>query len=250
MLEDKMLRWGYAALAALVVSAGAAQAAQQTLAGTQFDVIYDDTKLGLFGTPTLAGNVLFFTPNAFSAESTNGAELVTSNSTLSGLVLVAKPGFNFSSVALGEIGDYRLIGAGSAVDVSGRLIAFDVDNSLQTLTSAALTVTSGPLTLADGQLHDWQASASVTNASTSKPPLPTLPPLTGWLDDASRVGLTIENLLYAYTEPGVTPSLAFIEKKFSGVQLTVSVVPEPGTWAAMMAGLLLVGARVGSRGRK
>lgn len=230
-------------LLAVTVWAGTVQAAQQTLVGSQFDVIYDDQTLGLFGTPTFAGNVLYFTPNAASASSVNGQQFVTTNTTVSGLQLVAKGGYQFGAISLAELGDYKLQGAGSSVDVSGRLIAFDVANSLQTMTPVPLAVGS-PLTLADGQLHDWVATASVGPLSTSTPLLPFLPPLTGWLDDSERVGLTIENLLEAYTAPGVAPSLAFVEKKFQGVQVTVSMVPEPATWAAMIAGLALLGLRL------
>ena len=37
-------------------------AAIQTITGTNFDLIYDDTKLGLFGAPSVAGNNIFFHP--------------------------------------------------------------------------------------------------------------------------------------------------------------------------------------------
>ncbi len=233
----------------LFAAVGSVHAANQTLVGTNFDVIYNDATLGLFGAPTLVGDTLFFTPNAFSASSVNGGLLDTSNSTISGIVLVAKNGFQFGAIALGEAGDYRLSGASSFVKVEGRLIAFDTGNSLQTYTPTPIVVSAGtPLTLADGALHDWVASSVVNASSSSLPPLPGLLPLTGWLDDAARVGVSIENLLSAYTAPGVNPSEAFIEKKFAGIQLTVSPVPEPGTWALMLSGLL-VGAAVLRRAR-
>ena len=50
-----------------------AQAATVKLDGVAFDIYYDDTALDLFGTPTLSGDVLYFTPTSFKAESLNGA---------------------------------------------------------------------------------------------------------------------------------------------------------------------------------
>jgi hypothetical protein len=238
--EEAMSRLLTLASLSLACAAGAAHADLHTIVGTSFDVVYDDTKLGLFGTPVLAGNVLFFTPNSFSAQSLNGALLSTRNSTISGIELLAKNGNRFDAISLGEAGDYRLSGAGSEVKMDGRLIAFDVNNALQTYTPKPITVSaSTPLSLADGLLHDWVASSVVDSSSTSLPTLPFLPPVAGWLDDTARVGITIENLLSAYTAAGIAPSEAFIEKKFTGVGLTISAVPEPATWALLVPGLLL-----------
>ena len=39
--------------------ASPAHSAIQTITGSNFDLVYDDTKLGLFGAPSVAGNNIF-----------------------------------------------------------------------------------------------------------------------------------------------------------------------------------------------
>ena len=226
--------------------ASPAHSAIQTITGSNFDLVYDDTKLGLFGAPSVAGNNIFFTPNNFKAESLNGAGIVTSNSTINGMQLVAKNGFRFGSIDLTEFGDDLTRGPESFVSVSGQLRAFDGANFAATNTAASLIVSANtPLTIIDGLNHDWQASASITNTTASKFGL------TGWLSNANIVNITVENLLTAYTEAGSGPEQAFIEKKAIGVGLIVtSAVPEPGVWSSLSAGLFLLGLMATRRKNK
>ena len=212
-------------------------AAIQTITGSNFDLVYDDTKLGLFGAPSVAGNNIFFTPNNFKAESLNGAGIVTNNSTINGMQLVAKNGFRFGSIDLAEFGDYLMRDAESFVSVSGQLRAFDGANFAATNTSSSLIVSpSTPLNIIDGTNHDWSATASITNATAAKSGL------VGWLNSANIVNITVENLLTAYTEAGPGPEQAFIEKKAVGVGLVItSAVPEPGIWSSLSAGLFVLG---------
>jgi hypothetical protein len=230
-------------LALSLIAVSPAHAAIQTITGTNFDLVYDDTKLGLFGAPSLAGNNIFFTPNNFKAESLNGAGIATTNSTINGMQLVAKNGFQFGSIDLTEFGDYLMRDAESFVSVNGQLRAFDGANFAATNTSASLIVSSTtPLNIIDGFNHDWLAAASITNATASKSGL------TGWLSNASVVNITVENLLTAYTEAGLGPEQAFIEKKAIGVGLVVtSAVPEPGVWSSLSAGLFLLGMMASRR---
>jgi hypothetical protein len=229
-----------------LIAASPAHAAIQTITGTNFDLVYDDTKLGLFGTPSLAGNNIFFTPNNFKAESLNGAGIVSNNSTISGMQLVAKNSFQFGSIDLTEFGDYLMRGSESFVSVNGQLRAFDGANFSATNTSASLIVSSStPLNTIDGFNHDWLTTASITNATASNSGL------TGWLSNASVVNITVENLLTAYTEAGPGPEQAFIEKKAIGVGLVVtSAVPEPGVWSSLSAGLFLLGMMASRRNKK
>ncbi len=235
-----------AALATLALGAGSAQATLITLTGTDFDLTYDDTKLGLFGAPTLTGDTISFTFNNFLAQSLNGTGFATTNSTISGMVIDAKNGFVFGSLLLAEFGDYTLIGALSSVNVAGQLRAFDVgsmpDKSLFTQTASNLVVNPAtPLGIIDGANHDWQASALIDNTTPVTPPLFGTAQ-NGWLVAADKVGLTIENRLSAFTAPGQPfAQLAFIEKKFAGVAITVMPVPEPSALAALLGGFGLVG---------
>ncbi len=223
-----------------------AQATIITVVGTSFDLRYDDTKLGLFGAPTLVGDQMFFTLSNFVAQSNNGAGVVSTFSTVSGLELVAKNGTRFTGLMLSEFGDYNLSGTNSTVQVLGQLRAFNTANALSTQTSSNLVVSAAtPLNLADGANHDWLASAAI-DATT--PVLP-VPGFTNVIASSPEVmGLLIENRLSAYTDPAQSGLLqAFIEKKVAGVAVTVSVVPEPETWLTFLLGLGLVGARLHRR---
>jgi hypothetical protein len=228
-----------AALASLLVAP--AQALIITLPGTNFDLTYDDTKLGLFGAPVLVGDTIQFTISDFNAQSLGGAGAVPRNSTISGLVLTAKGDFQFGAFDLAEFGDYTLSGAGSSVRVQGQLRAFDLANSLNTQTTNSLVVSPlTPLTLVDGINHDWTASARI-DASTAAVPGPG-GAINVIVSNPDAVGLTIENRLLAYTEPtGSGFREAFIEKKFSGVSLTVSPVPAPPALWMFGAGMVALG---------
>src|SRR5579862_7654168 len=132
-LMDK-LHFG-AMLAAVAFSSSAslpARASTITLTGAHFDVTYDPSTLNLFGSLNLVGDNLFFTPSNFKATSTNGAGVVTTDSTASGIVLSAHPGYQFGALTLAELGDYQLEGPSSTVSVSGQLRAFDFNNSFAT----------------------------------------------------------------------------------------------------------------------
>jgi hypothetical protein len=62
--------------------------------------------------------------------------------------------------------------------------------------------------------------------------------LSAW-NSARAINVTVENLLLASTS--LPNSLAFVEKKFVGLALITTPVPEADTYAMMLAGLGLVG---------
>ena len=238
--------------AACLVPAAPALAALVTVTGTHFDLTYDDTKLGLFGAPTLVGDSLFFTFSGFAASSLDGAGTAVTNSTVSGLVLTAKDGYQFGALSLAEFGDYILTGSGSVVQVQGQLRAFNVANSIFTQTTSALQVSGAtPLTLADGQSHDWVAGATI-DAGTAPVPTPFGPSTNVILSQPGAMGVTIENILTAYTDAqGSGPRTAFVEKKFAGVQLDVKpLTPVPLPAAAWLLAIGLVSGAAGLRRRR
>jgi hypothetical protein len=204
-----------------------AQAATVKLDGVAFDIYYDDTALDLFGTPTLSGDVLYFTPTSFKAESLNGAGVASTASTIN-LRVELNDGYDFTSIGLVERGDYRLRGASSEVDVLGQLRVFDADAPLTDATDRLQT--TGALSLNDGLNYNWEAGADIG--------------LTGpmW-SDTRMINVTIENLLDAYTDPlDVGRKQAFVEKKFVGLVIgAVAAVPEPESYALMLAGLGMIG---------
>lgn len=203
---------------------GAAFAASVTLAGTTVNFTFDDALLGLFGPANVSGNTLYFTPVAFEAQSLNGAGFALANDTMN-IQVAAHDGWSFAGMGLLERGDYLLFGTGSMVDVAGQIRAFDLANPFTELTASIGA--AAPLDLPGIPTHNWQADAALD--------------LSAW-NDARTLNVTVQNLLLAST--GVSPSLAFIEKKFVGLtpaMLAVTPVPEADTYAMMLAGLGLVG---------
>lgn len=208
---------------------GAAYAASVTLTGNNVDFTFDDTLMGLFGQPQIAGDTLFFTPTNFEAQSLNGAGLDLTRDTVN-IKVTAHSGWNFDSVNLLERGDYLLIGSGSTADVTGQIRVFDTAMPLAELTDNITT--TGPLNMTGVPTKNWNADASVD--------------VSAW-NSATTLNVTIENLLLASTSSPA--SLAFVEKKFSGLTLVTTPVPEADTYTMMLAGLGLIGFMVSRRKR-
>lgn len=227
-----------------------------TLSGTHVDFSYDDSLLGLFGTPTVGGDTLFFSPTQFNALSVNGAGLTTTNASTY-VDIHPHAGFTFNGVTLTATGNYKLRGAQSLVDVSGDILAVDKSNPAAFPASAFLS-TADSLSQRDGRLRAWTASAELPLAGT----------------DVQR--LTVGNLLDAYTAttecgPQIVeaqnlahgrngkhskrhrrsttnaaavcePQQAFIEKKYLGIALDTArapaAVPLPPSAALFIPGLV------------
>lgn len=216
------------ASAALVLAAWvpvAAPAASATLTGSSFDVIYDTDGVGLFGTPVLTGSTISFTPAGFLAQSLDGAGPVTLDKTVS-LQLVMHGGRSVRSVSLLEQGTYRLAGRQSDVYVRGELRAFGLANPAAQVVDTVTPNIFFPVT--GGSLQDWQATASVNLDGAG-------------LDQAGGLGIALQNVLDATSRATDTSAfrLAVIEKSSvaHGITLNVSMVPEPGAWAMLLAGL-------------
>ncbi|MCA1925197.1 MAG: PEP-CTERM sorting domain-containing protein [Thiobacillus sp.] len=207
---------------------GGASAAPVTLAGMNVDFSFDDALLGLFGTPGVAGNTLFFTPTSFDALSAGGAGsgFDLTKQTIN-VRVTARDGFNFDSVKLAERGDYLLLGTGATVDVGGQLRVFDLAMPAHDRTAAILP--AAPLTMTGFPTQNWSANAMVNVAD--------------WTG-AKSLNVTLENILVASSVPG---SLGFVEKKFAGLDIAVTPVPEPEVTAMLLAGLGLVGFMVSRR---
>ena len=168
---------------------------------TRFGLIEESStslNFPLYGEPTIAGDMLVFSPATFESSSENGDADIT-DGRLS-LMVWAKPGFKITGVWVEEFGDYTLVGdslagVGSVAFVSGdgggapavEGVSFSDDESLDIAT---------PFTLSYGV--DVEAS--------------------------EKISIVLDNTLV--TTAGEV-SAGFIKKK--GFKLTIHTIPEPGT---------------------
>jgi hypothetical protein len=217
-----------------------AQSATVILSGTNFDVGYDDTLLGYYGTPVLSGNVVYFTPVNFKAESLNGGGLSVTGSFLS-LAITPKNGFAVGNLSVAERGDYILRNANSSVTVNGYTRAYSsvspaFDNSAPIVSTSDLQIVNSNANSA--LTHDWTASSSIDLVSLHLPA-------------NFPVNFEISTTLSAFTGPGIAgPKRAFIEQKFTGLALTVSPIPEPSSSLSLLVGLSLIGFYLKRKQRK
>ena len=217
---------------AILTAASTAQAALVQIMGDDLIFEYDDSTL--FGVASVVGNSIFFNPTTFKAESLDGTGTGFTTATIN-IETWVKNGSNYvmAGGSLLENGDYLLLGSNSSVSLSGQLRATSLTQG-PPFQTADFIQTSGPLDTV-GSLSAWDASAAVDFGTVA-----------GW-DTDSHVRFTVENLLIASTS--VSGELAFIEKKFAGLGVTVlPEVPLPG--AAWLFGSALLGLAGIQRRRK
>ena len=216
----------------LALAATQANAANVTLDGGNFTISYDTAVVGLFGAPTLVGSSLVFAPGGspgFSAQSDNGIKVT--NSTFS-FVVTADTGYSLSGFNLFEGGDYQLIGDSSRVSVGGQLRVKPVGGAVLSAAIASSMPLTTHTTFEDFVTTDWSASASVI-------------PTTG----LNSAVVSIENLLGARARL-VEDGYAFIEKKNVELGFTVTAIPEPESYAMLLAGLGMMGFVAGRSRRR
>lgn len=212
----------------LALSALPATAAMVTVedpsGGSDYTVTYDDTQTGLYGAPQLRNNTIFFLPSNFYAESLNGGGDALTHSTIQLTLNALTPGFSFDQFNVLERGDYLLNGPGAEVDVEGQITVFDPDDAFNYYST--FFGADAPTDINDNDLHSWTASANIDASS-------------GWIAGSTEVQLTLENLLQASTEFAGTT--AFIEKKFSGIAISVNRSPIPAPAALWLLGSAVIG---------
>jgi len=220
-----------AAVCVLALSGGLAaqaQAALVNLEGDNFFFTYDDALLGLYGTPVVTGNTVFFQPTDFYSWSWSYLSSSLTRGTVN-LTVTPKNGDGVLGISLDERGDYFLDAApGQAmVSVLGTLRVF---NEEAPGTQRVAGIQTGTLNqFGADAMREWQGTAFLDMAQ-------------GSFDSHGILHVTIENVLRAKVMPGSGLAFgpeAFIEKKY--VALTVSPAPEVEQWAMMLVGLGLVG---------
>jgi hypothetical protein len=220
----------------LGIAATTSNAALVTLPGLGFDVVYDDAILTLGQTaPLIQGSTIVFTPTQLKAESLNGRGLVSVSSAYA-FVISPHDGLFVQGISITERGDYLLRNASSWVSVAGLASATALGSQpLDTVTAALQTNAAQPLNIADAQFHDWTANAVLDMSGHPA------------FAREADVQFSLNTTLEASTSASASgPRRAFVEKKFSGESITLSVattpaVPEPEQWALALAGLSALG---------
>jgi len=224
-------------LAELAVAATAAwvavpsDAATQVLSGSHFDLAFDDSMLGLFGTPSLSGDTIIFSPTTFVAQSVIGSGRVTLNQSVS-LQLLLHAGQTIQSISLTESGSFRLAGNQSDVYADGELRGFGLATPANALVSAITPDTQfGPN--ADGSPQVWNGAAALGFTGSG-------------INQSAGVGITLQNVLTARTtttDPNpLQVAMVQLSPAGNAIALSVTMVPEPETWAMLLAGLGVLAA--------
>lgn len=202
-------------VAAALLSGSAFAVNMVTLTGTNVSFTYDADLLGLFGTPSVSGDSLIFTPTNFFAESTSVGYKMT-NATVN-VRITANEGYQFSALSLTESGDYALVGDDASVEVGGQIRVLDLGDPMANEVTDSIVATGFTTT-------NWTASASVI-----------VPGATAGWGGADGINVTLENILIAGTlQAG---SQASVQKSL----VILTAVPEADTYAMMLAGLGLIG---------
>jgi hypothetical protein len=216
--------------------------------------------LGLFGTPTVSGDSLDFSPINFFADSQFQVPVFDHTDGHLIFGVMAKSGHAIKVISFQEGGGLSVVGNGSdvtQVDVSavGFIDVFEVDNVTIDKVTIPINLTfnfgsNGPedngtwRRFSEGLVNGflWTGAQSID--------------IKQWLLDntnidvefgATKIGVALDNSLYAESEPF---SGAFIDKKdFGGLSITVDapVIPEPATWVLAILGLAAVASRRSAR---
>ena len=219
--------------AGAILATGSAVAVPVTIVGNTVSFTFDSALAGLFGAPTVNGDSIFFTPTNFKVFSSNdGFEQISQTFNIA---ITANAGFQIAGANLTESGDYYNINTSvlEGVAVSGQLRLVDLEAPFTPAVTSAIG-TPAPLTAtttfpAGFATTNWTASSSVA-----------VPMGWGGQDGIpTAVNVTIENILIASSLNA--SSAAFIEKKFAGLDIVTTPVPEPQTYALFLAGLGLIG---------
>lgn len=220
-------------LAAVV--AAPAHATLVTLNGSSVDFVIDDSQLGLYGMPTVAGDSLLFFPTNFRAESTNGAGTHLTNGTIS-FEVRSRNGttVDLGAVSVYEFGDYSITpNSGNSVSASARLDAVNLQAPVPPASDKWDIQQTGTLT-ASG-VNDWSL---VTNVNFRQV----------WLSPTDDVQVVIQNNLSATSLLNGTE--AWIQKKVQGLVVQVQVVPLPAALPLLLTGLAGFGVFVRRRGSR
>jgi len=149
-------------LALIVIAfSGNSNADLITTNGNEVSFTYDDSLVGLLGTPTVSGDTLSFLPSNFSASREGVTGTVYTNSSFK-VTITSLYGSTISNIALTELGDYTKEGPTANVIAKGTLTANDLTNGIASISKIKAATVPFPQTSFDGDTGTWQANANAT----------------------------------------------------------------------------------------
>ena len=195
------------------------------LFGTDVRFLIDTEQPGfsLYGTPVVIGNNLFFSPTTFRAESNNGQpQDVSVDANIAFDVIGLNGQVRLGKVTVREIGDFFTTpGSDASVSALAQLGAFNLSDPgpsfIQDIDA------TGPLSSASpGGDGTWELSTSLDF-------------MTAWAAASNAARINIQNNLIATTTHAATT--AWIQKKFQGLVIEVSIIPIPGAALLLLSAL-------------
>jgi hypothetical protein len=204
-------------------------AVADTQSNAQFSVTYTVPGQGLFGDPVLLSNgVLRWRPTQFFADS----DIAASQSSTALITIVAKAGFDLSSLSFSETGVY----------ITG---GYDVGPVYSV--SAAGSITSTPLNPASPSVGGSFSTGSLTapsfdyvnNPNFSHPPIvwATSAPTLNFAPGLKKLSFLVTDTLLANANDSAYSWISKTTAELSVGTAAVAIVPEPETWAMLLAGL-------------
>lgn len=190
----------------------------------------------LFEAPIGLGNQLLFFPTNFRANAADGS-YDTTGSQFQTLIMGTSPTDVLTQFNITEFGDAQIGGAGgtAATGTYAAMVGF----------LTVLETTSGPIApvvipfvgaFAPSDVLDY-----VNNFGTSVWSATVSIDISAYVPNATKIQLSLDNDLAAYSEPGTTASIQ--KKVVNGPAVVISVVPEPGTGILVGGGLLIMSLR-------
>ena len=213
---------------------GSLSGSRCTVTGTDFNIEYNLGDVGLYGDARIIGNNVVFTPTGFGAQSIDGAGTVNTGGQVIIDILATNPSFAIDQLNLVERGRYQLNGAGSTVNHTGTLDAFDLTNF--SFLNDSIDETA-PLTINDNQSHNWTATGGLDFLAD---------PFHAFSTQGAQI--TINNSLSAFTQPGTVPSFASIEKTFQQQVVILGINSMPPSVVPVPAAVWLFGSALGLLG--